>query len=50
MTPENKSLDFKNQRFDIGLDVHHKNWTATILMSHLELKTFTLNPDVLSAW
>lgn len=45
MTPENKCLDFNNQRFDIGLDVHHKSWTATISMAQLELKTFTLNPD-----
>lgn len=45
MITENNSLDFKNQRFDIGLDVHHKNWTATIISNHLELKTFSMNPE-----
>lgn len=45
MITENKPLEFNNQRFDIGLDVHHKNWTATINWNHMELKTFSLNPD-----
>jgi transposase len=45
MTSENKTLDFNNQRFEIGIDVHDKSWTATISSNQLVLKTFRMNPD-----
>ena len=38
-------LNFKNQVFFIGIDVHAKQWTVTIRNEHLELKTFSMNPS-----
>lgn len=38
-------LDFKNQRFYIGLDVHKKQWTVTIRSNKLELKTMSIDPS-----
>jgi hypothetical protein len=40
-----KKLDFSNQNFYIGLDVHKKNWLVTILTDGLELKTFSQPPS-----
>jgi transposase len=45
MKRENKSISFKNQQFYIGIDVHKKNWTATIRMNKVVLKTFSMNPS-----
>lgn len=44
MTTQNNSLDFKNQRFNIGLDVHKKGWVVTIRSNKMELKTFSMDP------
>ena len=38
-------LNFKNQVFFIGIDVHSRQWTVTIRNEHLELKTFSMNPS-----
>ncbi len=38
-------LDFSGQRIFVGMDVHKNNWTVTIRMNHLHLKTFSMNPD-----
>jgi hypothetical protein len=37
---ENSQLQFTNQSFFIGIDVHKRNWTVTIRMDQLNLKTF----------
>jgi transposase len=44
----NKSnkLDFTGQPIYIGLDVHKKSWSVSILSQHCEHKTFTQPPQV----
>lgn len=44
MEAQNNILDFKNQRFYIGLDVHKKQWTVTIRTNKMELKTMSMDP------
>jgi transposase len=39
-------VDFSNQKFYVGLDVHKKSWTVTIRSSGMELRTFTQPPKV----
>ena len=43
-------IDFKNQAFHIGLDVHKKSWNVTIRTSGLVLKTFSMNPSPAELW
>jgi len=38
-------LDFKGQNLFIGIDVHLKSWSVTILSDHSVLKKFRQNPD-----
>lgn len=38
-------LNFSNQHFYIGLDVHKKRWSVTIRNNNLTLKTFSMNPS-----
>jgi transposase len=45
MHSENKILDFKNQPFFVGIDVHQKSWTVTIRSTKIVLKTFSMNPS-----
>ena len=45
MNNPKKILDFKGHKLFIGIDVHLKQWTLTIRTSHIELKTFTMNPS-----
>jgi transposase len=49
MTLQNNKLDFSNQHFYVGLDVHKKTWAVTIRSMGLELKRFSTeaNPKVL---
>lgn len=44
MSSKSKQLDFQGQNVYIGLDVHLKNWKATILLEQISHKTFSLNP------
>jgi transposase len=44
MSTKSNSISFKNQTFDIGIDVHKKNWKVTIRTNSMHLKTFSLNP------
>jgi transposase len=46
MQKKNKRLNFNNQQFYIGIDVHKKQWTITIRNNKIKLKTFTMNPSV----
>lgn len=38
-------VDFTGQTIYIGMDVHKKSWTVSILLEHLEHKTFTQPPE-----
>lgn len=40
-----KKIDFKGKELFIGLDVHKKSWSVTILVEGMEHKTFTQLPD-----
>jgi transposase len=42
---KNRQIDFKEQKFFIGLDIHKNNWAVTIRSNGLELKTFSMNPS-----
>lgn len=39
------TLSFKNIPFYIGIDTHLKSWTVTIRSTHIEYKTFSMNPS-----
>jgi transposase len=39
-------VDFTGQHIYIGLDVHKKSWSVSILSEHCEHKTFTQPPEV----
>ena len=41
MQTQKTELDFKGQNFFVGIDVHLKSWTVTILTEELLHKTFT---------
>lgn len=45
MVAQVNQLNFKGQRFFIGIDVHRKNWTVTIRTRDVELQTFVMNPS-----
>jgi transposase len=40
-----KKIDFKDKDLFIGLDVHKKSWSVTIVVDGIEHKTFTQTPD-----
>jgi len=44
-TQVTKKIDFKGKELFIGLDVHKKSWSVTILVEGMEHKTFTQPPD-----
>ena len=39
-------LDFTGQQVYVGMDIHKKSWSISILMDNFEHKTFTQPPDV----
>lgn len=41
-----KVINFKGHNFYIGIDVHKKSWTVTILGANYEHKTFSCKPSV----
>ena len=45
MISTNSHVDFTDQNFFIGIDVHKKNWTVTLRHNQMELKTFSMNPS-----
>jgi transposase len=45
MKTQNKTLDFTGYKLYIGIDVHLNQWTVTIRIRDLELKTFSMNPS-----
>jgi transposase len=44
MLTQRNELDFNGQNFFVGIDVHLKSWTVTILTEELMYKTFTQPP------
>lgn len=40
-----KSVDFSNQNFYVGIDVHKQQWTVTTRVDGTYIKTFTLPPS-----
>jgi transposase len=44
-TQVTKKIDFSGKDLFIGLDVHKKSWSVTILVEGMEHKTFTQPPD-----
>jgi len=38
-------LDFKGQNIYVGIDVHLKSWSVSVLSEHSVLKKFSQNPD-----
>jgi transposase len=44
-TQVTKKIDFKGKDLFIGIDVHKKSWSVTILVGGMEHRTFTQPPD-----
>ena len=42
---QSNEISFKGKNIYVGIDVHLKNWTATVLSDSLTLKTFRLDPS-----
>jgi len=47
-TQVTKKIDFKDKDLFIGLDVHKKSWSVTIVVEGMEHRTFTQPPDPLT--
>jgi transposase len=45
MRIQTRTLGFTGQSFNIGVDVHKRNWRVTIRNNNLWLKTFSMNPS-----
>jgi transposase len=43
---QRNTLDFTGQNIYIGIDVHLKSWSVSVLSEHAVLKSFRQNPDV----
>ena len=44
-TQVTKKIDFNGKSLFIGLDVHKKSWSVTIVVDGIEHRTFTQPPD-----
>ena len=44
-TQVTKKIDFSGKDLYIGLDVHKKSWSVTIVIDGMEHRTFTQPPD-----
>lgn len=44
-TQVTKRLDFSGTKISVGLDVHRKSWSVTIIVDGIEHKTFSQPPD-----
>jgi transposase len=49
-TKVTKKIDFKDKELFIGLDVHKKSWSVTIVVDGIEHKTFTQPPDPMTLY
>ena len=44
-TQVTKKIDFTGKDLFVGLDVHKKSWSVTIVVDGMEHRTFTQPPD-----
>ncbi len=44
-TQVTKKIDFNDKELFIGLDVHKKSWSVTVIVDGIEHRTFTQPPD-----
>jgi transposase len=44
-TEQRNKLNFKGQNIYVGIDVHLKSWSVTVLLEDLLLKTFSQSPE-----
>ena len=49
-TQVTKKIDFTDKNLFIGLDVHKKSWSVTILVEGIEHRTFTQPPDPMALY
>jgi len=49
-TQVTKKIDFKGKELFIGLDVHKKSWSVTIVVEGIEHRTFTQPPDPMALY
>jgi transposase len=40
-----KAINFSEQNVFVGIDTHLKNWRVSIMLDHIEVKTFSHNPN-----
>jgi hypothetical protein len=40
-----QSIDYTNQDFFLGIDVHEKSWKVTVRTKGMQLKTFSMDPS-----
>ena len=45
MREQRNKISFRGQKIYVGIDVHLKSWSVTVLSSTSVLKTFRQNPD-----
>ncbi len=45
MRDQERQLNFGNQEFYLGIDVHKRSWAVTIRSNNIVLKTFSMNPS-----
>ena len=52
MRKQSNTLNFEGQNIYVGIDVHLKSWTVSILSGHLHHKTFVQppSPEALSSY
>lgn len=42
---KNTKLNFSGQRINVGIDLHKKSWTVTIIINGIKVKKFSMNPS-----
>lgn len=45
MRTKGNTLSYKGQKIYVGIDIHLKSWTVTILLEHIFFKKFSMNPS-----
>ena len=45
MKEQIKTIDFKDIKIFIGIDIHQKNWVITIRTRDTHLRTFSMDPS-----
>ena len=50
METQRKALSFKGQNIYIGIDVHLKSWSVTLMSQATQLKKFSQSPDPFIAY